>query len=240
MSMGGYERGFLLRSKDVDLFRRLRLSRLFELLQEAAITHTEELGMGREKTLDRGLLWVVTMQCAEIARMPEYDERIVLRSWPGETMHVFFPRHYRVSSPQGETLIRANALWMLVDQETRRMVFPDRWGIVIPGEEREEELPLPSAPARLPITDERSFPVPFSYVDLNGHMNNTRYFDLMEDCIPAAAAGRRLRRIRTEYTGEARLGDVLALRWGEEGNGRYYMEGSLEKPCFRMAMEYES
>ena len=237
--MSGYERALTLRSKDVDLYRRLRLSRLFELLQEAAITHTEELGMGREMTLDRGLLWVVTMQSAEIARMPEYDERIVLRSWPGETMHVFFPRHYLLSSASGETLVRANALWMLVDQQTRRMVFPDRHGIVIPGEKREEELPLPSAPARLPLSGERLFPVPFSYVDLNGHMNNTRYFDLMENCLPPAAAGARLRRIRTEYTGEARLGDTLALRWGEQ-DGNWYMEGVLEKPCFRMAMEYES
>lgn len=235
--MGGYERAFLLRSKDVDLYRRLRLSRLFELLQEAAITHTEELGMGREKTLDRGLLWVVTMQSAAIARMPEYDERIVLRSWSGETMHVFFPRYYLLRSPDGETLVRANALWMLVDRETRRMVFPDRYGIVIPGEKREDELPLPSAPARLPIQAERRFPVPFSYVDLNGHMNNTRYFDLMEDCVPAAAAGRRLRSIRTEYMGEARLGDTLALRWGEQ-DGSWYLEGACEKPCFRMAMEY--
>ena len=238
MSAGGYEREFLLRSKDVDLYRRLRLSRLFELLQEAAITHTEELGMGREMTLDRGLLWVVTMQCAEIARMPAYDERIVLRSWPGETMHVFFPRHYLLCSAGGEALVRANALWMLVDQQTRRMVFPDRWGIVIPGEKREGELPLPSAPARLPISGERRFPVPFSYVDLNGHMNNTRYFDLMVDCIPAAAAGQHLRRICTEYTGEARLGDELALRWGGQ-DGNWYLEGALDKPCFRMAMEYK-
>ena len=154
-------------------------------------------------------------------------------------MHVFFPRHYLLSSAEGETLVRANALWMLVDQETRRMVFPDRHGIVIPGEKRADELPLPSAPARLPLSGERAFPVPFSYVDLNGHMNNTRYFDLMEDCLPPASAGARLRRIRTEYTGEARLGDTLTLRWGEQ-DGSWYMEGLLDKPCFRMAMEYES
>ena len=236
--MSLYERELLLRSKDVDMHRRLRTSVLFELLQEAAITHTEELGMGREKTLDKGLLWVVTMQSAEIRRMPEYDERIVLSSWPGETMHVFFPRHYRIESAAGETLVRANALWMLVDQESRRMVFPDRHGVVIAGEKREDELPLPSAPARLPITEERLFPVPFSYVDLNGHMNNTRYFDLMEDRIPAAAEGKRLRSVRTEYMSEARLGDMLALRWGGQ-NGKWYLEGALEKPCFRMALEYE-
>ena len=236
--MSLYERHILLRSKDVDLYRRLRSSVLFELLQEAAITHTEELGMGREKTLDKGLLWVVTMQRAEIRRMPEYDERIVLRSWPGKTMHVFFPRHYSISTEDGELLLRANALWMLVDAQTRRMVFPDRHGIVIEGSTLPDELPLPVSPARLPLTEESRFTVPYSYVDLNGHMNNTRYFDLFEDLIPAAAEGKRLRAVETEYLSEVCLGKTLALRWGRE-NGRYYLEGALEKPCFRMAMQYE-
>ncbi len=236
--MSLYERHILLRSKDVDLHRRLRTSVLFELLQEAAITHTEELGMGREKTLDKGLLWVITMQRAEIRRMPEYDERIVLRSWPGKTMHVFFPRHYSISTEDGELLLRANALWMLVDAQTRRMVFPDRHGIMIEGGTQPDELPLPVSPARLPFTEECRFSVPYSYVDLNGHMNNTRYFDLFEDLIPAAAEGKLLRSIETEYLSEVRLGETLALRWGQE-NGRYYLEGTLEKPCFRMAMQYE-
>ena len=131
--MSLYERELRLRSKDVDMHRRLRSSVLFELLQEAAIAHTEALGMGREKTLDRGLLWIVTMQSAEIRRMPEYDEQIRLLSWPGDTMHLFFPRHYRIEDAAGETLIRANALWMLVDQESRRMVFPEPFGIKIAG-----------------------------------------------------------------------------------------------------------
>ena len=71
--MNLYEERFRLKSKDVDLYRRLRCSRLFELLQEASIRHTELLGMGREKTLDRGLLWIVGLQRSEIRRMPEYS-----------------------------------------------------------------------------------------------------------------------------------------------------------------------
>ena len=90
--MSVYRQELLLRSKDVDMFRRLRTSELFRLLQEASIRHTEQLGMGRDKTLDKGILWVLLLQSAEIARMPEYDERIVLKSWPGRTMHLLFPR----------------------------------------------------------------------------------------------------------------------------------------------------
>ena len=91
--MSVYSEEILLRSKDVDMYRRLRTSELFRMLQEASIRHTEQLGMGRDKTLDRGILWVLLMQRAEIVRMPEYDERIVLKSWPGKTMHLLFPRY---------------------------------------------------------------------------------------------------------------------------------------------------
>ena len=83
-------------SSDTDANRALRLSRLFTLLQEASIAHTTLLGMGREHTLDRGLLWIVTLQRAQISRLPVYDERIVLKSWPGKTMHLLFPRYYRI------------------------------------------------------------------------------------------------------------------------------------------------
>ena len=76
--MNVYSTSLRLRNKDVNLHRRLRTSTLFELLQEASIKHTEDLGMGRDKTLDKGLLWVVTLQRAEITRMPEYDETITV------------------------------------------------------------------------------------------------------------------------------------------------------------------
>ena len=94
--MSTYRKQYTLRSADVDMRRRLRLSSLFTMLQEAAIAHTTELGMGREKTLDRGLLWIVTRLSIRINRLPKYDETVVLSSWPGETMHLYFPRCSRL------------------------------------------------------------------------------------------------------------------------------------------------
>ena len=234
---GIYAQDLRLKNRDVDLHRRLRTSRLFELLQEAAIAHTEQLGMGREMTLDRGLLWVVTMHSAEIRRMPEYDETIRVQTWPGETMHVLFPRYYRLETAQGEELLRSSALWMLVDEKSRRFVFPERHGISISGVKTPWEHPLPTAPLPLPCSGERAFTVPYSYVDLNGHMNNTRYFDLAEDCIPAAAEGRMLRAVQAEYKAEALLGENLTLRWGREGD-RYYLSGGGERPSFSLSLAY--
>jgi len=226
-----------LRNKDVELHRRLRTSNLFELMQEASIRHTEELGMGREMTLDRGLLWMVTLQRAEITRMPEYDEVITLESWPGDTMHLLFPRYYRVLDEAGNVLVSASALWALVDQETRRMVFPDRYGVVIEGEKTGNEIALPSPPLRAKEGAVSSFMVPYSYVDLNGHMNNTRYFDLAEDRIPAAAEGCLLRSISVEYANEAKLGDELSVIVERQENV-YRISGDTEKKIFRMEFLY--
>ena len=235
--MSVYSIQLRLRNKDVELHRRLRTSVLFELMQEASIRHTEELGMGREMTLDRGLLWMVTLQRAEITRMPEYDELITLESWPGDTMHLLFPRYYRVLDEKGNTLVSASALWALVDQETRRMVFPDRYGILIKGEKTGDEIALPSPPLRAKEGAVSAFTVPYSYVDLNGHMNNTRYFDLAEDRIPAAAEGHPLRSIAVEYANEAKLGDELSVMVEQQDN-MYRISGDAEKKVFRMEFVY--
>ncbi len=235
--MSVFREELLLRSKDVDMFRRLRTSELFHLLQEASIRHTEQLGMGRDKTLDKGILWVLLMQRAEIVRMPEYDERIVLKSWPGMTMHLLFPRYYSLETASGEPLLKASALWSLVDQKTRKVVFPEKFGVAIEGVVTGEEIAMPGAVAKRDCGCERDFTVPYSFVDLNGHMNNTRYFDLAEDSVGAAAAGRLLRGISVEYQNEALLGEKLHLHWSG-GEGSVYLCGETERPVFRMRLDY--
>ena len=76
-----YEKKILIRSEQVDMTRKLRMSELFRLMEEASIAHTEELGCTRDRTLDRGLLWIITRQQAEIEELPAYDEEITVRSW---------------------------------------------------------------------------------------------------------------------------------------------------------------
>ncbi len=236
--MNVYSTEIQLKSKDVDMYRRLRTSELFRLLQEASIRHTELLGMGRDKTLDRGILWVLLMQRAEIVRMPEYDEHIVLKSWPGKTMHLLFPRYYSLETADGEQLLKASAMWSLVDEKSRKVVFPEKYGVVIEGTVTGEEIAMPSSVRRQDTDSERDFTVPYSFVDLNGHMNNTRYFDLAEDCVGQAEAGRKLRAVSVEYQNEARLGETLHLRWGGT-EGSYFLAGETERPVFRMKLSAE-
>ena len=235
--MSVYEKGYRLLSSDVDAGQRLRLSRLFTFLQEASIAHTTELGMGREKTLDRGLLWIVTLQQVQVARLPVYDEDVKLLSWPGETMHLYFPRYYRMEDRAGRTLLTGSALWALMDRASRKMVFPEDHGVRIHGETGEKPLPLPAAPKPAKDGEKEAFTVPYSYVDLNGHMNNTRYLDLSEDRMPADLRARPIREVRAEYSGEAKLGETVDLTYGRQGDA-FLLSGDRERKLFRLNLIY--
>ena len=224
-------------SSDADMHRRLRLSRLFTFLQEAAIAHTEILGAGREKTLDRGYLWVITLQEAHIKRLPVYDETVTLESLPGEMMHAFYPRHYRLLDEAGCEIITADALWALMDKEKRNIVFPDESGVLVEGGSCPWEHVMPSPPPLLKQGKTISYIPPYSYTDLNGHMNNTRYFDLAEDIMSPRKRDSEIREIKCEYRAEAVPGEPFELQT-EERDDLFLMSGTGKKKLFRISMKY--
>ena len=237
--MSIYTKDYKIQSSDVDMFRRLRLSRLFTFTQEAAIHHTEELGAGRVKTLDRGFLWVVTLQHAEIIRLPEYDECVKLVSWAGKTMHVMFPRFFEIYDESDKCIIKGSAVWMLMDINTRSMIFPDKEGISVEGTVLGREYPLPK-PIKPEETDRtQTFTVPFSYTDINGHLTNTKYFDIAEDMTSLSSKNQTPAYVACEYAGEAKYGDSFNISVFENENTAYLSgSGENNKKIFRLLMQY--
>ena len=236
--MNMYKTSLKLKNKDVNYFRSLRTSRMMELFQEASIAHTEQLGAGREKTLDRGLLWTVLQQRAVIHRMPVYDEEIVILSWPGDMQHVLFPRYYRMEDTAGNLLVEASALWILIDSNARKMVFPEKYGVAVPGETTGMESGLPGMIRKEETEEEMHFTVPFSWCDLNRHMNNTRYYDLADDCLPLEVHEHAPSLLECEYISEIPYGTTVTVGWKHTEHA-WYIAGTAEKPCFRMRIEYQ-
>lgn len=259
-----YERKILIRSEQVDMTRYLRMSDLFRLLEEASIAHTEELGCTKDKTLDRGLLWVITRQLVEIGEMPYYDKEITVRSWQGDMQHVFFPRFYEIEM-DGRVIIRGQALWMLIEEESRSMIMPEDYGISLPGRPGSDDMILPAIVIPKELTDAAdtdessvSMITRFSQVDINGHMNNTRYFDMIDDMMhgsddaagisgkPALAASHAVpKTVLANYFSELRLGDGFTMkRYADEktpgaSSNTMYFEGIAgTKPYFRIKYEY--
>ena len=232
-----YTMPYTLRSRDVNMFQRLRSSQLFELMQEAATDHSELLGAGVDVIRAQNLMWVLARQNVEIARMPSYGEKITIETWPGKTVHSMYPRYYRLLDAKGDAVVNSSAIWLLADMSERTLVPSSRSGFEFSYEKRGMEIPLPSPPRSFFTDKSIFFTVPFSYVDMNGHMNNTRYFDLVDNLSPAALSGRDPARIIVEYSAELRLNGEYELLYGQVEN-RFYLKTGGEKPLFRIVMDY--
>ena len=232
-----YSLRYAIRSRDVNMFQHMRPSQLFELLQEAATDHSELLGAGVDVIRRQNLMWVLARQNVEIVRMPRYGEKITVETWPGKTVHSLYPRYYRLLDNQGEAIVSSSSIWMLADMGERALVSSSQSGIDFSFEKRGFEIPLPSPPRSFFTDQSVSFTVPFSYVDMNGHMNNTRYFDLADNLSPAALAGRDPVRILVEYSSELRLGCCYELLFGRVDE-RFFLKTGGDKPLFRIVMDY--
>jgi acyl-ACP thioesterase len=251
-----YVKTFVIRSEQVDMTRRLRMSELFRLLEDISIAHTEALGCTRRETLDRGLLWIITRQLVEIDEMPVYDDEITIRGWQGEMMHVFFPRFYEIIK-EGKVIIRAQALWSLIDEDTREIIMPEDYGIELPGRPGSDDMFLTA----IVIPESAGEPVScteivtrFSQMDINGHMNNTSYFNMIDDAIwnnvssripgdaatdtvEAAAVMPVPKTLYINYLSEIKAGVHLTLKEYKDAGATYY-EGTGDKQFFRARYEY--
>lgn len=261
-----------------DLHQRMRLSWLFRLFQEASIRHTIELGVDRSKTLDRGLLWVISRQSLTIHRMPSYDERIRLSTWPGRTLEILFPRYYKVDcvpgvedtlspcretsgrnpAPAGsaETLAEGEAFWLLMDRNRRSFAFPRVNGIAIPQSPlapAEQPFPKPlRCPKEIELTSVHTYSARYSQTDLNGHINNANYYDILDDLQASEGMVRIPHHIEAEYRMEIRPGtDVQIVCGSSPDESQWYCEGysiggaSVSEnrhtpPMFRILMTYLS
>ena len=216
----------------------LKLSSLFLMLQDIAADHVEELGYGQEAILKDGMLWVVSNQAADIKRMPESGEEVVIRTWAEKTKMMFFPRRYQVISKDGETIIEAGAMWALIDVENRKVVSPKERAVVIRDYSEEDSDILHLKPHAIQTTEQSEFTIPKSFIDSNGHMNNARYFDIADVVLAEATEGKVAKKVIARYMKESFENDVLTVKWGVEDSNYYLICESEHGNHIKMQITY--
>ena len=228
---------------DVDKYYRLRLSVLFRMFQDLSVIHASALGVGRDRTFERGILWIVSKIKLEINRLPLYGEDVVLTTWPGEPSKVLLPRYYQLEGVEGELLARASSLWALINGDKRTPVIPKNEGIHLTGHISGNELSLPLG---LRMTDTGNYitestvrTVLYSETDMNGHMNNSKYLDWTDDCLGDEFHRHQvLNALQINFINEATLGMNVILEKNISSNEIYVKGSHSDKSIFMLHALY--
>ena len=221
-----YQQQFHITDTAADCFGRLKLSMLLSYVQEVASIHATTLGAGFDALMAKNLFWAILRTRVQITRLPHSGETIRLETWPMPTSRVAYPRSVVAYDENGEEIFRAISLWCLMDKNSRSMVLPGKSGVMVEGTLRGNELALPGSIAVRTLENTVSRQVLFSDLDVNGHMNNTRYMEWCSDLLPGAFhRGHEPREFTVCYHAEALEAEHLDLHYEIKNDGILQVDG---------------
>jgi acyl-ACP thioesterase len=214
--MNLYTKEFSISSYDLNPSGQARLTTMANFFQELAYHHASKLGFGYKDMKARKTTWVLSRMRIRMESYPEWDERIVMDTWPSGVDKLFALRDFRIRDHAGRVMGVASTAWLILDLETHRLIRPkealEHFKLIVHPEQvfgdplNKIELPGETNPLH-------SHTVAYSDLDIIGHVNNVKY---MEWCIDSVATRsdpeQEIREFEINFNQEALLGDEIEIR----------------------------
>ena len=203
----------------IDRSDRMTLDAVFQFFQEAAISHAENLGVGREDMARSGQVWILSRMSVQIDRRPQYGETITVRSWPRGGEKLFALRDYDIRDATDTPVVRGRSGWLIIDIEKRRPLRPQSIMDTLPQNTGLDALSPEAAAASIAGLGERQNlqqagerKAAYTDVDYNGHVNNVRYIQWIEDALdPALLETANRMRLDINYLNEILPGENTGI-----------------------------
>lgn len=222
-----YSEKIKINTYDVDMHDNLRPTQLIAMLEEVGSHQMIEYPPSNDDLREMGLGFILSRVVMRIYKELHSDDVALGETWAATNSRgLSFNRCYRLSCG-GETVAEVYTVWALLNFKEGKLVRLEECADMHIGGEPDEpfELDIPLR-VRMPKADEfceiAKRKVYYSDTDLNGHMNNTKYFNMLCDFVPEIEK-KHLKGINISYVTEAPLGDELTV-YAKEVDGTYYFK----------------
>ena len=166
-----------------------------------------------------------------VTRLPRVDEELTLVTQPERCKRAVNKRITHFYDADGAEVATMDSRWVLIDTEKRMILrkhpeqFDDQWA---------EDVPL-ELPMRLPRVAPEDCETlgtqtaAYSRCDMNGHLNNTRYADIVCDAVPWQVwDSAQISDFIISYHREVPRGESFTLRRARLAEDTFYFEGERE------------
>ena len=180
-----FSKTFDLRTSDFDKNKRLLPSAVLDLFQVVAGEHASALGCGIDELQKSDLIWVLIRTKYQVLKQPKMFSSVVVKTWPLPPSRVGFQREYLMENEAGEPLIKATSDWVIINSKSRKIapannIYPE-------GLNYKEDRNFDGRLTKIPdfeASGEGISIIPFySQLDMNGHVNNTKYANYSVDAL---------------------------------------------------------
>jgi medium-chain acyl-[acyl-carrier-protein] hydrolase len=185
MELNQFEKGYKIPVYDTDPDGKLSLYSLLNYLQDIASEHAVRLKFGREDLMKENRFWVLSRIAVDIFSWPEWEENIIVRTWPRGTDKIFAIRDYEVFYPDGRSIAAGSSSWLIVDRTTKKIQRPDEMltrfnsGLSVKNSLGRNAGKVAQVSEKCSIIGHHQVSV--SDLDVNLHTNNVKYLKWITD-----------------------------------------------------------
>ena len=214
-----------------------------DLAQEIAYWAAEELGFGYTTLHVHHTAWVLSRMHVHFDKNARWRDWVKLFTWHKGAGGLFYLRDFDLQDRDGVHLARATSSWVIMNEQTRRLVRPEELSELLsvdgPVEHAiEEPAPKLQLPKNAQPESAGTHTVCYSDIDIIGHTNNVRYMVWAMDHIPAEDAFKPVRDLYINFNKETTLGQEIEIVRLRDG-GSWWVEGLCEgKACFTVKIDF--
>ena len=220
-----YEREYRVDSRETDPWYNCRPSGVLGFLQEAATAAACALHASRDEMLDKyNAFWMLARVWYRLDEPLKWGERLRIRTWHRGGRGASSYRDFDLfvnDAPVGEAV----SLWVLANAQTHKLVrmagIEEFHGTDGGALCKTRLLNKVRMPPDMTCAGTRSFR--YSDLDVNGHVNNVRYADIVCDALHLERMGaeRFVSSLQVGYQAECRVGETVDLTTGSDGGAQY-------------------
>ena len=194
-----------------DMNGHIKLPDVILLSLQVSGMQSIELGVSDKTILeDYNLVWIITDYDIEVARLPHFAEEITIETEALSYNRLFCYRRFTIYDEAGQELIHMMATFVLMDRDSRKVhaVEPE---IVAPYQsDFDKKLIRGPKYESLEELVSKDYHVRFYDLDMNGHVNNSKYLDWIFEVMGADFLTQYIpKKINLKYVKEVRPGGVI-------------------------------
>ena len=217
-----FSKTYSLTTNSYDVNDNMTMPAILDLIQDCAGLHAEKLGVGYHDFVEKNFAWILMRTKVELTR-PITENQIVVRTWQSNEGRVDFNRDLVLETINGEVLGYAVTKWCVIDYLSRRIIPSSKLGTNNTFYQLQNLDPFLKIADSVTTNNHNIFKVLPLMMDHNGHMNNTKYAEMIMNSLPL---GINIEKFEINYIHEAVYGDIIDLYWQNE-NLEYLFEGKL-------------
>lgn len=199
---------------ETDINQQIKLPHLLSLALQVSSQQSLDLGISDDKIFsDYNLVWIVTEYKLDIVRLPHYAEKIEIETEAVAYNKLFCYRDFIIYGEEGEKIVAISSTFVLLDFDSRKAVqVPD--GLVAPYEsEKIKKVQRGPRFQHLENPTEHLTAVRFFDLDMNGHVNNSKYLEWMYDALEPNFLNQHIpQTVALKYTKEIHQGSTVYSR----------------------------